>query len=253
VTSFALRRALPSLTGLIALLVGLGFIGVAFAGFPLWLPFALALAVVGIQYAITPWLIERLVPAQPILHNGSAYDTEHPLGRIVAQRCHDAGIGLVTLGVVHDGNPNAFTFGHHRGDARVWVTSGLLERLDEAELDAVVSHEIAHVKNNDVLLMTAAAAVPLALYVAYIAIRATPRDEVRRFAVIAYLGYLVSQLMVLALSRARESTADHWSCQVTGNGGALATSLVKIAYGMGEASMRVRSEVTRSTGVKVVG
>jgi Zn-dependent protease with chaperone function len=74
----------------------------------------------------------------------------------------------------------------------------------------------------------------LALYAAYIAIRATPRDEVRRFALVAYLGYLVSQLLVLALSRARESTADHWSCEITGDGQALATGLVKIAYGMGE-------------------
>ena len=233
-TSFALRKALPSLTGLVALLVGIGFLGVAFAGLPLWAPFVIALAIVLVQYALTPWLIERLVPAQPILHDGSRYDTAHPLGTIVEQRCHDAGIGLVTLGIVHDGNPNAFTFGHHRGDARVWVTTGLLERLDEAELDAVVSHEIAHVKNNDVLLMTAAAAVPLAIYCAYLAIRATPRDEVRRFAFVAYLSYLLSQLLVLALSRARESTADHWSCEVTGNGNALATALVKVAYGMGE-------------------
>jgi Zn-dependent protease with chaperone function len=243
-TSFALRRALPSLAGLLTLLVGLGFVGVAFAGFPLWAPFAFAVVFVLVQYAITPRLIEWLVPAQAVLHNGTRYNTEHPLGTIVEERCRDAGIGLVTLGVVHDGNPNAFTFGHHRGDARVWVTTGLLERLDEAELDAVVSHEIAHVKNNDVLLMTAAAAVPLAIYAAYLAIRATPRDEVRRFALVAYLGYLASELMVLALSRARESTADHWSCQVTGNGNALATALVKIAYGMGEVRADQAAQLT---------
>jgi Zn-dependent protease with chaperone function len=234
VTSFALRRALPALSGLLALLVGVGFLGVVYEGLPLWSPFAFALVLMALQYAITPWLIERLVPAHAVLHDGTAYRTDHPLGENVARRCRDAGIGLVTLGVVEDGNPNAFTFGHHRGDARVWVTTGLLERLDADELDAVIAHEIAHVKNNDVLLMTAAAAVPLALYFVYVTMRGTNREEVRNAALAAYVGYLLSQLVVLSLSRARESTADHWSCATTGNGAALASALVKVAYGMGE-------------------
>ena len=69
-----------------------------------------------------------VVPAQAVLHDGRSYQVDHPLGRIVEKRCRDAGLrGLVTLGVVDDGNPNAFTFGHHRGDARVWVTTGLLD------------------------------------------------------------------------------------------------------------------------------
>jgi Zn-dependent protease with chaperone function len=116
-TSFALRRALPSMTGLLALLVGAGYLAGHFVTLPSWAPFGFALTVVLVQYAVTPWLIERLVPARPILHNGATYDTSHPLGAIVAARCRDAGIPLVTLGVIDDGNPNAFTFGHHRGDA----------------------------------------------------------------------------------------------------------------------------------------
>ena len=242
-TGFALRRALPSFTGLLALLVGAGFLAGAFVDLPIWAPFAFALSILLLQYAVTPWLIERLVPADPILHDGRCYETSHPLGDIVAERCRDAGIPLVTLGVIRDGNPNAFTFGHHRGDARVWVSSGLLERLDEAELDAVIAHEIAHVRNNDVLLMTAAAAVPLGLYLVYALMRSTPRDEVRNAALVAYLAYLLSELFVLALSRARESTADHWSCATTGNGAALAAALVKVAYGMGETRAAERAKV----------
>ena len=49
---------------------------------------------------------------------------------------------MVRLGIVDDGNPNAFTFGHTPKDARVYLTRGLLERLDERELDAVVTHEV---------------------------------------------------------------------------------------------------------------
>jgi len=55
----------------------------------------------------------------------------------------------VKLGIVDDGMPNAFTFGRRRGDARIWLTRGLFERLDEAELDAVVTHEIGHIKHFD--------------------------------------------------------------------------------------------------------
>jgi len=242
-TGFALRRALPALVGVLTVLVGVGLVAVVLAGLPLWLPFGFALLLMGVQYAIAPWLMERLIPAEPVLHDGTRYLTEHPLGEILARRCNDAGIPLVTLGIVQDGNPNAFTFGHHRGDARIWVTTGLLERLDLAEVDAVIAHEVAHVKNNDVLLMTAAAAVPLGLYFLYTMMRSVPRDEVANAAVVAYGGYLLSELFVLALSRARESTADHWSCATTGNGAALASALVKISYGMGEVRAAEREQL----------
>ena len=50
----------------------------------------------------------------------------------------------------------------------------------------------------------------------------------------AYVAYVVSQFLLLGLSRAREYGADHWSCECTGDGDALASALVKVAYGMGQ-------------------
>jgi Zn-dependent protease with chaperone function len=59
----------------------------------------------------------------------------------------------------------------------------------------------------------------------------------------SYLAYLVAQFSLLALSRAREYAADHWSCAATGNGDALASALVKIAYGMGQADAERKDHV----------
>jgi Zn-dependent protease with chaperone function len=239
---FVLRRSLPSIGGLIGLLLLVGFAVVSFLGAPLWFPVAFAVVMVGIQYVVNPFVIQWLVPATVIPHDGRRYATDHPLGQIVARRCAEAGIPLVTLGIVDDGNPNAFTFGRTPRDARMWVTRGLLERLDERELDAVVAHEVGHVKHWDFAVMTVAAVIPMVLYLAYLVARGSNRSEARAVALGAYVAYLVSQLTLLALSRARETAADHWSCQATGDGDALASALVKIAYGMGQVSAAQKEE-----------
>jgi Zn-dependent protease with chaperone function len=192
---------------------------------------------------VNPYIIRWLVPAAVIEHDGQRYATDHPIGEIVAQQCRDAGIPLVTLGIVDDGNPNAFTFGRTPRDARVWITRGLLERLDERELKAVVAHEVGHIRHWDFAVMTLAAVVPMVLYLAYLVARGNDRAEARAVAIGAYVAYQVSQLTLLALSRARETAADHWSCQTTGDGDALASALVKIAYGMGVASGEQKEEV----------
>src|SRR4029078_2562177 len=138
------------------------------------------------------------------------------------RRGRETGIPLVKLGCVDDGNPNAFTFGRTPRSARMWVTRGLLERLDERELDAVIAHEVGHIKHWDFAVMTVAAVIPMVLYLVYLMARSATREEARAVAIGAYVAYLVSQFMLLALSRARETAADHWSCECTGDGDALA-------------------------------
>ncbi|MFN8034348.1 MAG: M48 family metalloprotease [Acidimicrobiia bacterium] len=248
---FVLRRSLPSLTGLVGLLLAVGVAAVVFAGAPVWFPAAFAIAMLLVQYVVNPWIVEWLVPAHVIEHDGERYLTDHVVGEIVARRCREAGIPLVRLGIVDDGTPNAFTFGRRRGDARIWLTRGLFERLDEAELDAVVTHEIGHIKHLDFVVMTVAAVIPMVLYLTYILMRGQ-RGQAQAVALGAFVAYLVSSFTILALSRARELAADHWSCRCTGNGDALASALVKIAYGMGKADAELRNEAAalRAQGAK---
>jgi Zn-dependent protease with chaperone function len=234
-SGYVLRRSLLSLMMLGAILVIGGGVLVAM-GVPVWVPLVFSLLLIGLQYAINPALLQWLVPASlvPLTPDGDGYAIDHPVGAIVARRCREAGIPLVRLGIVDDGMPNAFTFGHYRGDARVWLTRGLLERLDERELDAVVSHEIGHVKHNDFIVMTFAAAIPILAYYVVLAARTSRNRNSLPVLLSAYAVYLVSTFVVLALARARETAADHHSCEVTGDGDALCSALIKIAYGMGK-------------------
>jgi Zn-dependent protease with chaperone function len=169
-TGYVLRRSALSLGLLTALLAAGGAVLISL-GVPVWVPIVVAVLVVAGQYALAPYLVQWLIPAQRIEWVGDHYDTRHEVGEIIARRCAEAGLKPVRLGIVDDGTPNAFTFGHTRGNARIYVTRGLLERLDERELDAVVSHEVGHVKHNDVLAMAVAGTVPIVLYFVYLSLR----------------------------------------------------------------------------------
>lgn len=68
---------------------------------------------------------------------------------MLAHQCDLAGVPRVRLRVIDDGTPNAFTFGRTQRDARIYVSRGLLERLNDDELEAVIAHEVGHVAQRD--------------------------------------------------------------------------------------------------------
>ena len=144
--------------------------------------------------------------------------------------CSDRGLRIPRIGIIPSGTPNAFSFGHVPADARVVVTTGLIEMLTPEELNAVLAHEIGHVEHWDFIVMTVAALVPLLLYQFYFLLRGNKNS--RAIAYGAYLAYLVSQFVVLLLNRTREYFADHYSAQVTHQPAALQSALVKIACGL---------------------
>ena len=141
------------------------------------------------------------------------------------------------FGLIHDGAPNAFTYGHHPNNMRIVITQGILDLLEPEEVEGVVAHEIGHGKNWDMLLMTVVQLVPLLLYFLYrTALQSGGRGKDNAYripiAVGAYLLYIASEYIVLWFSRCREYYADRFAGRVTGNPNALASALVKIGYGL---------------------
>lgn len=141
------------------------------------------------------------------------------------------------FGIIRDGTPNAFTYGHSPQNARVVLTQGLLDLLEPEEVKAVVAHELGHARSWDILLMTLAGVVPVMLYYLYRLLQGSKNDDRKKgnaamVAAVAYLLYVVSEYVVLYLSRIREYHADRFSGEATGSPGALAGALIKVAYGL---------------------
>jgi heat shock protein HtpX len=131
--------------------------------------------------------------------------------------------------------PNAFAMGRSPKHAVVCVTEGLLQVLERNELEGVLAHEIAHIRNRDVALMTMASFfASLAALVGQFAAfggLGRDRDSGPGLAVILLVSigvYFVSYFLMLALSRYREFAADRGAALVTGRPSALAAALTRL-------------------------
>jgi heat shock protein HtpX len=164
---------------------------------------------------------------------------ENPfLERAVAELAQKAGVPMPRLAIVEDKSPNAFVFGRTISSATLAVHRGLLERLNAEEVKAVLAHEVGHLKHRDVIIMTFAGAIPL---IAYFIARMLMFGGGRRskdsgglvvVGLVALVVYVVSQFLVLKLSRLREFYADSYAGTSTGKPRALASALAKITYGL---------------------
>jgi heat shock protein HtpX len=147
--------------------------------------------------------------------------------------------------------PNAFATGRNPKNAVVAVTRGLLNRLNQQEVEAVLGHELTHVKNRDVMVLTWASIIVIMagyllqmlfwmnLFGGFGGDRGGDRREGGQAALVmlaVYVGtilvYFLSQLLILALSRYREYAADRGGAMLTGAPMQLASALQKISSDM---------------------
>lgn len=188
--------------------------------------------------------VVKQVGAEPL--ERASTDEERQLLNVVEEMSIAAGLPMPKVYVVPDPDPNAFVTGTQPGEAHLAVTSGLLGMLTRDELQAVVAHEMGHVKNEDTRLMTIIAGLGGAI----ILIRdAMVRISFRRsggssregkggnpLAVLVLVLWILSwilapiivRLMAMAVSRGREYLADAMAAQFTRNPAALADALTKI-------------------------
>lgn len=161
----------------------------------------------------------------------------------VHQLMHDVarqyGFGAPRLGLIPDRNPTAFTYGILRSNARIVVTDGILEFLNEDEQRAVVAHELGHIVNRDFIVMTAAGTLVQILYQVYAAAMRSTRsggsskknNGQALVGLVALALYYVGIYLLYYLSRTREYLADAFSAERV-EARHLAAALVKIAYGI---------------------
>jgi Zn-dependent protease with chaperone function len=188
----------------------------------------LSLFIVVLQFVLSPYFIRAIFKIR--WTEPSAVSPE--FAEWYQATAAELKIGNPTFGIVDSGMPNAFTFGRFVKDARVVVSRGLLETLDEQELRAVVAHEFGHIRNRDFIAMTLAQAIVLVIYYCARMLLQNNNGHTKLAGVVAYAIYWVAQLGALAFSRIREFMADRVSAETVHDPDALASALVKIGYGL---------------------
>lgn len=159
------------------------------------------------------------------------------LHEMVERLSRNAGIPKPRVYVVDDPSPNAFATGRNPANGAVAVNTGLLQLLDQEELEGVVAHELAHIRHRDTLTMTivatlAGAIMLIAMMIRYAAIFSSDRrvNSVALLA-IAIVAPLAATLIQLAISRAREYEADRSGAEIAGTPRGLANALQKLERG----------------------
>ncbi len=126
---------------------------------------------------------------------------------------------------------NAFAAGRNQKNSVVCVTEELMRELNQEELEAVIAHELAHIKNRDVAVMTLASFLStIAFFIARYGIYGNTRNGRLLIAIaISFAVWIVSTLLLKALSRYREYSADRGAASITGNPLALSSALKTIS------------------------
>ena len=217
------------LAGLTALFMGVGYL----IGGPdgAIIAFFVAAAMNFFAY----WNGDRIVLS---MHGAQEVDeqTVPELLHIVADLAHRARLPMPRVYVIDNPQPNAFATGRNPAHAAVAATTGLLNMLSADELAGVISHELAHVRNRDTLLMTVTATIAGAVSMLAqfgMLFRGGRRDRNGGIGAIGTLlmvvvAPLAAMLVQMAISRTREYAADDMGARISGNPEALASALAKI-------------------------
>jgi heat shock protein HtpX len=164
----------------------------------------------------------------------------------VERLCIQANLPKPRVAIADTPMPNAFAVGRSPKTATVAATTGLLSLLGPAELEAVLAHELTHVQNRDVLVMTIASFfASIASFIVqmgfWFGAGADDEDSGPSFIVVILVSavvYMVSFVLLQALSRYREFAADRGSAIITGRPSALSSALLKISGAMDQIPQR---------------
>lgn len=220
------------LTWALLLLVYLVFMGVLFAlGLPSGFIIVIAVVMGFVQYFFSDKLV--------LMSTGSKiveYDEAPELHRTIEKLCAEADLPKPRIAVMQSPMPNAFATGRSPKHAVVAVTDSIMQTLNREELEAVLAHELSHVKNRDILTMTVASFVAMIASMIMnnflFASLFSNREQGGAWiiaGIVAAVVWVVATLLMMALSRYREFAADRGAAYITSNPDALISALQKIS------------------------
>lgn len=193
-----------------------------------------------IAYFANTWIINNSTGAVPLNRkdNKRVYN-------LVENLCMSRGMRMPKINVIYDDSLNAYASGIKESNYTVTLSKGIIDKLDDSELEAVIAHELTHIRNRDVrVLIVSIVFVGLFSMLAQIAIRSLYYSSFTRsdrnnkgsalpiiliVMVVAAIGFFFASLMRFAISRNREFMADAGAAEMTKNPHALASALRKIS------------------------
>jgi len=193
----------------------------------------IAIVFVLLMNFISYWYSDKLILA--LYRAKEIKDKEHRLYKIVKEVSERAKIIMPRVYVIPMGFANAFATGRNQKHSAVAVTQGLLNLLDDEELEGVVAHEISHIKNKDILIQSIAATIAgiiayVAMMMRFAAIFGRDRDKNGlELLILAIVTPIIASLIQLAISRNREFLADESGAKILKKSRGLASALKKIS------------------------
>jgi len=244
------------LTGFLLLILYLVFMTILLAfGAGLWLIVLLAVGMGLVQYFFSDKLVLWSTGAR-ILEKD-----EYPeLHQTVEKLCKEADLPLPKIAIMQSPVPNAFATGRSPKHAVVACTDSIMRLLNKEELDAVLAHELAHVKNRDILTMTMASFIAMIasmimqsfFFSAVLGGRNREGGGTIIIWIVSIVVYAVSTLLILALSRYREFAADRGSALITKNPKALMSALSKISGRMDAVPPEAKAKVEAANAFFII-
>jgi len=179
------------------------------------------------------WFSDKIVLS---MYRATEVGPEHRLTQIVTRLAAKAGLPQPRCYIIPDPSPNAFATGRNPEHAAVAATEGILQILNDDELEGVLAHELAHVKHRDILTSSIAATIAAAIMMVsrFAMFFGGARDDDRRggnpIAMLAtiILAPIAAMLIQMAISRSREYDADAGGAALVGSPFGLASALQKI-------------------------